>query len=209
LLSILQLSFLVSGTALLLAAGLGIPLGARLALRPVLGQKLILLLVNTGMGLPPVVVGLVVYLLLSRSGPLGWLEWLFTPAAMITAQTIIALPLTVGLTAAAVHSVDPALPLQLRALGATPPQVMWTVLTEARAGVLAAVVAAFGRIVAEVGAVMLVGGNIEGQTRTMTTAIVLETRKGHFELALALGGVLLVIAFITNLFLARLGRRAA
>jgi tungstate transport system permease protein len=204
--SIVFLSLYVTGCALALAAVIGVPLGAGLALRPVPGRRLIVLLVYTGMGLPPVVVGLFVYLLLSRSGPLGGLSWLFTPAAMIMAQTIIALPLTMGLTMAAVESVDPALRPQVRALGAAPAQVMWTVLGEARLGVLAAVVAAFGSIISEVGAVMLVGGNIEGSTRVLTTAIVLETRKGNFELALALGGVLLGLAFFSNFMLLRLGQ---
>jgi tungstate transport system permease protein len=144
--------------------------------------------------------------LFSRSGPLGWLGWLFTPAAMITAQSIIALPLTVGLTLTAVESVDPILRWQLRSLGATQTQIMWAVLNEARSGVLAAIVAAFGSIISEVGAVMLVGGNIEGQTRVLTTAIVLETRKGNFELALALGGVLLGLTFLSNAVLLRLGQ---
>jgi tungstate transport system permease protein len=204
---IVLLSLRVTGTALVISAVPGIVLGARLALRPVPGQRLIVLLIYTGMGLPPVVVGLAVYLFLSRSGPLGWLGWLFTPAAMITAQTIIALPMTIGLTLTAVGAVDPNLRPQLRALGATPTQVMWAVLSEAWPGVLAAVVAAFGSIISEVGAVMLVGGNIEGQTRVLTTAIVLETRKGNFELALALGGVLLGLAFISNWLLLRLGQR--
>ena len=207
LLPIILLSLYVSGVALVFATLLGVPLGARLALRPVPGQKLIEVLIYTGMGLPPVVVGLVVYLLLSRSGPLGWLNWLFTPAAMIVAQTMIALPLTLGLTMTAVESVDPALRLQVRALGATPAQVMWAVLSEAWPGVLAAILAAFGSIISEVGAVMLVGGNIEGSTRVLTTAIVLETRKGDFDLALALGAVLLGLNFLANFWLTRLGRR--
>jgi len=206
LLPIILLSLYVSGVALILATLIGVPLGARLALRPVPGQKLIEVLIYTGMGLPPVVVGLLVYLLLSRSGPLGWLNWLFTPAAMIVAQTVIALPLTLGLTMTAVESVDPALRLQVRALGATPTQVMWAVLSEAWPGVLAAILAAFGSIISEVGAVMLVGGNIEGSTRVLTTAIVLETRKGDFELALALGAVLLGLNFLANFWLTRLGR---
>jgi tungstate transport system permease protein len=208
LLPIIWLSLYVSGLALLIAALAGVPLGALMALRPFRAQRLIDLLIYTGMGLPPVVVGLAVYLLLSRSGPLGWLAWLFTPPAMITAQVIIALPLTIGLTKSAVEGVDPALSLQVRALGATPGQVMRAVLLEARAGVLAALVAAFGGIISEVGAVMLVGGNIEGSTRVLTTAIVLETRKGNFELALAIGAVLLVLAFSSNYLLVRLaGRR--
>ncbi len=204
---IVFLSLYVSGVALFIATVIGVPLGARLALRPIPGQRLVVLLIYTGMGLPPVVVGLAVYLLLSRSGPLGGLGWLFTPTAMIVAQTIIALPLTIGLTLTAVESVNPELRLQLRALGATPTQITWAMLTEARVGVLAAIVAAFGGIISEVGAVMLVGGNIEGVTRVLTTAIVLETRKGEFGLALALGGVLLTLTLLTNWLLLRLGRR--
>ena len=205
---IVLLSLYVSGAALAISAVIGVPAGARLALYPLPGQRAVDLLIYTGMGLPPVVVGLAVYLLLSRSGPLGGLGWLFTPAAMITAQTIIALPLVVGLTQSAVEGVDPALRLQVRALGATSAQLMWAVLREARAGVLAAVLAAFGSVISEVGAVMLVGGNIEGQTRVLTTAIVLETRQGNFALALALGGVLLALALAANALLLRLGRRA-
>lgn len=207
LLPIVWLSLYVSGFALAIATVAGVPLGAGLALYRVPGRRLIELLIYTGMGLPPVVVGLVVYLLLSRSGPLGMLNWLFTPAGMITAQVIIALPVLIGLTFSAVESVDPALRLQVRALGATPRQVMWAVLGEARVGVLAAIVAGFGSIISEVGAVMLVGGNIDGQTRVLTTAIVLETRKGNFELALALGGVLLTLTLAANALLLRLGRR--
>jgi tungstate transport system permease protein len=206
---IVWLSLFVSGVALAIATLAGVPLGASLGLQRVPGHRLIELLVFTGMGLPPVVVGLAVYMLLSRNGPLGALGWLFTPAGMIVSQVIIALPIVVGLTLAAVESVDPALRLQLRALGAAPRQVMWAVLAEARAGVLAGIVAAFGRVISEVGAVMLIGGNIEGQTRVLTTAIVLETRKGNFALALALGGVLLSLALLANTLLLRLGRRPA
>lgn len=158
-------------------------------------------MIYTGMGLPPVVVGLVVYLFLSRSGPLGNLSWLFTLNAMIIAQFIIATPLIVGVTMSAAMAVDPSLRLQLRALGATPRQATIAALWEAKNGVIVGLVAGFGSIISEVGAVMLVGGNIEGRTRVMTTAIVLETRKGNFDLALALGGILLAIAFFTNLFM--------
>jgi len=199
--SICLLSLYVSGLALLIATAVGVPIGASLALRPVPGQRLVEGVIYTGMGLPPVVVGLFVYLLLSRSGPLGWLGWLFTPAAMVTAQVVIALPLVTGLTMTAVRHVNPDLRSQLRALGATPLQVTWAMLREARSGVLVAVAAAFGGIISEVGAVMLVGGNIEGSTRVLTTAIVLETRKGNFELSLALGGALLGLAFFSNLLL--------
>jgi tungstate transport system permease protein len=150
------------------------------------------------MGLPPVVVGLLVYLLLSNQGPLDELNWLFTSPAMILAQTIIALPLVIGLTLTAVQSIDPLLYLQIRSLGATRRQLAWTILGEARLGMVAAIVAAFGSIISEVGAVMLVGGNIAGETRVMTTAIVLETRRGNFDLALALGVILLGLAFLAN-----------
>ncbi len=195
----------VTGGALLLAALIGLPLGAALGLRErVPAAGCLMPIIYTGMGLPPVVVGLFVYLLLSNQGPLGGLDWLFTPRAMIVAQTIIALPLMVGLTLTALRSLDPALKLQLRSLGATPRQLAVALLLEARLGVLAAVIAAFGGIISEVGAVMLVGGNIEGQTRVLTTAIVLETRRGNFALALALGIILLALAFAANYLFHRL-----
>ncbi|MBL8046674.1 MAG: ABC transporter permease, partial [Anaerolineales bacterium] len=203
-LEIIFLSLSVSSLALLIASGLGFPLGAWLALYPMPAKRLWELLVFTGMGLPPVVVGLAVYLLLSRSGPLGNLGWLFTPPAMITAQVIIALPMVIGLTQSAIEGLDPHLRLQLRALGASPTQIVATLMTEARGGILAAIIAAFGSIISEVGAVMLVGGNIEGQTRVLTTAIVLETRQGNFELALALGTVLLSLTFLINFGLTKL-----
>ena len=202
--SIVLLSLYVSGSALLIASLIGLPIGASLALKPPRAHKIIELIIYTGMGLPPVVVGLFVYLLISRSGPLGWLGWLFTPTAMIAAQVIIALPLVIGLTLTAVQSVDPQLRLQVRSLGASPAQVMRTILWEARLGVVAALLTAYGRLAAEVGAVMLVGGNIQSSTRVLTTSIVLETRQGNFELALALGGVLLVLTFMANFFLVRL-----
>ncbi len=205
---IVMLSLYVSGAALGIATVIGVPAGAMLALQRVPGRRLIELVIYTGMGLPPVVVGLVVYLLLSRSGPLGDLGWLFSPPGMIVSQTIIALPLVIGLTLTAVEGVDPALRLQVRSLGATRAQVMWAVLLEAQAGVLASIIAAFGAVISEVGAVMLVGGNIEGQTRVLTTAIVQETRQGDFGLALALGAVLLSLALLANALLLRLGRRA-
>jgi tungstate transport system permease protein len=164
-------------------------------------------LIYTGMGLPPVVVGLAVYLLLSRSGPLGDLGWLFTPAAMVVAQTVIAVPLVVGLTMTSIESLDPQLRLQVRALGADRSQEMRALLAESRQGVVAAMVAGFGSIISEVGAAMLVGGNIQGQTRILSTAIVLETRQGEFGLALALGGVLLSLTFLVNALLMRLQNR--
>lgn len=207
LLEIVSLTLQVSGVALLVSTLIGLPVGAALGLYRVPGRGLVTALLYTGMGLPPVVVGLFVYLVLSRSGPLGVWGWLFTPKAMVAAQVVISFPLVTGLTMTAVQGVDPALNVQVRALGATRIQEAWTVLTEARIGVVAAVVAAFGSIISEVGAVMLVGGNIAGKTRVLTTAIVLNTRQGEFALALALGVILLALAFAANLILLRLQGR--
>jgi len=208
LIAVVALTFRVTGLALLLAVIVGVPAGAALGLARFPGRRVVTLVLYTGMGLPPVVVGLVVYLLLSRSGPMGALGWLFTPAAMVTAQTIIAFPLVAALTMSAVDGVDRDLRLQVRALGATRGQLAWTVLREARVGVTAAIVAAFGGIISEVGAVMLVGGNIEGQTRVLTTAIVLSARQGDFALAMALGLILIVLALVANLVLLQLQGRA-
>jgi tungstate transport system permease protein len=204
---IIALSLRVSGFALLISVVIGVPLGTLLGLVRVPGRGAITVGLYTGMGLPPVVVGLFVYLMLSRSGPFGPLGWLFTPRAMIVAQTIIALPLVTGLTLTAVQAVDPALRLQVRSLGATAFQEAWAVIIEARIGVVAAIVAAFGGIISEVGAVMLVGGNIAGKTRVLTTAIVLNTRQGEFALAIALGVILLTLAFIANIALLKLQGR--
>jgi tungstate transport system permease protein len=184
-----------------------VPVGAIVGLTRFPGRRLVTLLLYTGMGLPPVVVGLFVYMLLSRSGALGSLAWLFTPPAMIVAQTIIAFPLVAALTMSAVEGVDPELRLQVRALGATRWQTGWTVLREARIGLTAAIVAAFGGIISEVGAVMLVGGNIEGHTRVLTTAIMLSTRQGDFAMAMALGAVLLLLALGANALLLQLQGR--
>jgi tungstate transport system permease protein len=202
LLQIVALTLRVTGSALFLAIVIGVPLGVIFGLRAqTTAVGCFMPLIYTGMGLPPVVVGLFVYLLLSNQGPLGDLQWLFTPTAMIAAQLILALPLVVGLTITAVRGVNPELHLQIRSLGATQRQLAWAILSEARLGMIAAVVAAFGAIISEVGAVMLVGGNIAGETRVLTTAIVLETRKGDFALALALGIILLTLAFTANLVL--------
>jgi len=152
------------------------------------------------------VVGLLVYLLLSRSGPLGVLGWLFTPRAIILAQVIIALPMVASLTQAAFEALNPNLRMLLRSWAVTPQQEIWTLLSEARGGMLVAIIAAFGRIFSEVGAVMLVGGNIQGQTRVLTTAIVLETRQGEFDLALALGALLLAISALINALVLRFGK---
>lgn len=209
---IVALSLRVSGTALLFSTLIGIPLGAALGLSRFFGRRMVIALLYTGMGFPPVVVGLFVYLMLSRSGPLGQLNAplipsLFTPGAMIVAQTIISFPLVAGFTMAAVMGVDPQLRLQVRALGATNWQTTLAILTEARIGVVVSVIAGFGSIISEVGAVMMVGGNIEHSTRVLTTAIVLETRKGNFDLAMAIGVVLLGISFLTNVAMLRLQGR--
>ncbi len=195
---IVLLSLQVAGTAVLLGSLIGIPLGALLGLRRFFGWRLAVALIYTGMALPPVVVGLIVYLLLSNSGPLGVLQWLFTPRAMVAAQTLICLPLIAGLTMSAIRSIDPGVALQARSLGANELQLARALLYEARQGLVVAVVVGFGRCISEVGAVMLVGGNIQGSTRVLTTAIVLNTRTGDFDLALALAAVLLGVAFLVN-----------
>lgn len=210
---IILLSLQVSGIALLLSTMIGVPLGIWMGLNRFKLRRLLTAVLYTGMGFPPVVIGLFVYILLSRNGMLGSLNLdivpeLFTPGAMIVAQTIIAFPLVAGFTMAAVIGVDPQLRSQVLSLGATKSQAAFAVMQEARVGVIAAVVAGFGSIISEVGAVMLVGGNIEGRTRVMTTAIVLETRKGNFDLALSLGIILLGITFLTNLAILRLQGRA-
>lgn len=204
-------TLLVSGGALAFAVLLGVPAGATLAVRRAFpGRGLVMALVNTGMGLPPVVVGLLVALALFRGGPLGALEWMYTVQAMIAAQAIIAFPLVMGLTAAGVQQLDPNLALQLRSLGVGGPRLGWILLREARLSVLAAVMAGFGGAISEVGAVMMVGGNIRGETRVLTTAVVQHTRMGDFATAIALGLVLLALAFAINLAFTRMqqgGRR--
>jgi tungstate transport system permease protein len=196
---IIARSLLISGSAIILASFLGISIGVGTALHHFPCRRLLINILNTFMGLPPVVVGLVVYLLLSRSGPLGFLGLLFTPTAMVIAQTILATPILAALTISALLSVKPLVRDTALALGATPTQIAWTVVREARYGLMAAVIAGFGRVCAEVGAVMMVGGNIAGYTRVMTTAIVLDTAKGEFALAIALGLVLIFLAFLVNL----------
>ena len=210
---IVLLSLQVSGTALFFSTLIGVPIGVLIGLKRFKGRRFVAAVMYTGMGFPPVMIGLFVYLLLSRSGPLGSLNipiipTLFTPGAMIVAQTIIAFPMVAGFTMAAVMGVDPQLRQQVLALGATQRQAALTVLAEARLGVIVAIIAGFGSIISEVGAVMLVGGNIEGRTRVLTTAIVLETRKGNYDLALTLGAILLTMAFIANLAMMRLQGRS-
>lgn len=200
---IVVLSLQVSGSAVLLGVLLGMPVGIAVGLSRFRGRRLVVALINTGFALPPVVVGLFVYMLLSRQGPVGALELLFTPAAMTLAQAVLAAPYVAGITLAAVQAVPAELRLQARALGASRARALWAHLREARLGLGAAVVAGFGAVISEVGAVMMVGGNILGETRVMTTAIVLETRRGNFAAAMALGLMLLVLAFAVNLALTR------
>lgn len=198
LLRILAVSFEVSGLAIVVGMLIGVPLGVFLGLRHFPGRHFLITLVNTGMGLPPVVVGLFVFLLLARSGPLGDLNLLYTPAAMVIAQVVIATPLVVGVTLAGIQGLDENLRLQILSLGASRFQYYWKLIREARLTLLAALAAGFGSIVSEVGAVMMVGGNIAGQTRVMTTAIVLETRQGNFSMAIALSLILLLLALLIN-----------
>jgi tungstate transport system permease protein len=206
---ILWLSLQVSGTATLISLALGVPTGAALALARFPGRGLVVSLVNTGMGLPPVVVGLFVTLLLWRGGPFGDLEILYTPAAIVVAQAVIAAPIVTGITLAAVGQVPREFRLQLLGLGASRAQMVWLVLREARLPMLAAVMAGFGGIISEIGASMMVGGNIKGQTRTLTTAMVLETGKGNFEVAIALALLLLVLIFLVNWLLTAIQQRHA
>ena len=198
---IILLSLKVSGLALLIATAIGLPAGALLGLKRFPGRDLAISTTNTFMGLPPVVVGLFVYLLLSRKGPLGFMGLLYSPTAMIIAQTILATPIVTALCQSAIVNVDPIIRQAARTLGATPRQVTVTIITEARYGILSAIIAAFGRVMAEVGSILIVGGNIAGYTRVMTTTIALETDKGNFELALALGIILLAISFSINFIL--------
>jgi tungstate transport system permease protein len=197
-LRIALLSLQVSGTATLLSLLVGIPLGTVLALTRFPGRNFAMSLVNTGMGLPPVVVGLFVTIFLWRSGPLGLLELLYTPTAIVIAQLVIAAPIVTGLTVAAVQQLNPRLRLQLVGLGASRLQVVWLLLKEARLPLLAAVMAGFGAVISEIGAAIMVGGNIYRQTRVLTTATVLETSKGNFDMAIALSLLLLLLTFAVN-----------
>jgi tungstate transport system permease protein len=198
LLPITLLSLQVSILATLISLLIGLPLGTMLALGKFPGRSFLLSLINTGMALPPVVVGLFVAMSLWRSGPLGDLRLIYTPAAIIIAQTIIAAPVVTGLTAAALQQLNPRLRLQLYGLGASRVQMVLALWREARLPLLAALMAGFGSVISEVGASMMVGGNIKGQTRVLTTAIVLETGKGEFETAIALSIFLLTITFLVN-----------
>lgn len=205
--AITWLTLKVSGVATAISLIIGLPLGTWLALRRFSGQGFLFSLINTGMAFPPVVIGLWVSLFLWRSGPLGSLNLIYTPSAMVIAQTIIATPIIIGLTIAALQQLDPNLRLQLLGLGASRWQLVRALWREARLPLLAALMAGFGSIISEVGASMMVGGNIRDQTRVLTTAIVLETSKGQFGLAIALGFILLILAFIVNYVFTRVQQK--
>jgi tungstate transport system permease protein len=194
-------TLVVSGLATALALVVGVPIGYAIAGRTFPGRTLLLGFINTGMGMPPVVVGLVVWLLLVRSGPLGGLDLIYTREAMVLAQFLIATPIVIGFTTASIQSLPPRLPDLLIVLGASRLQRLWLLAREAKLGMLAAVMAAFGAIASEVGASMVVGGNLERSTRVLTTAIVTETSRGQIERALVLGLVLLALSFGVNLAL--------
>lgn len=206
-LAVTLLSLKISATATAASLLLGIPAGVFLALANFSGRRFIVSLVNTGMGLPPVVVGLFVTIFLWRNGPLGFLEILYTPAAMILAQALIATPIVTGITIASIQQLPANLKLQVRALGATRRQTVWILVREARLPLLAAVMAGFGGVISEVGASIMVGGNIKGQTRVLTTATVMENGKGNFEVAIALSIILLTLTFGVNYLLTVIQQR--
>jgi tungstate transport system permease protein len=201
------LSLEISGTATLISTCIGIGTGTAVALARFPGKRFVISLVNTGMGLPPVVVGLIVTIFIWRSGPLGMLGLLYTPAAMVLAQTIIAAPIITGVALSAMQRLPEKLRLQILALGATRRQMVWLLMKEARLPLLTAVMAGFGGVISEIGASIMVGGNIKGQTRVLTTATVMETGKGNFALAIALSVILLVLAFAVNYFLTSVQQR--
>jgi tungstate transport system permease protein len=205
--AITWLSLKVSGTATLISLFIGIGIGTAVALTSFPGRQIVVSLINTGMALPPVVVGLFVTIFLWRNGPFGALEILYTPLAIIIAQAIIATPIVMGITLAAMQQLPRKLRLQILALGATRFQMVWLLIKEAKLSLMAAVMAGFGGVISEVGASIMVGGNIKGYTRVLTTATVMETSKGNFDVAIALGVILLIFAFAINLVLTRVQQR--
>ena len=205
--SITLLSLQISGSATLISLFFGISIGTTVALTRFRGRRIAVSLINTGMGLPPVVVGLFVTIFLWRNGPLGFFEMLYTPTAMIIAQTVIATPIVMGITLAAMQQLPTKLRLQILALGATRLQMVWILIKEARLPLLAAVMAGFGGVISEVGASIMVGGNIKGYSRVLTTATVMETSRGNFDVAIALGIILLLFAYLINLILTHVQQR--
>ena len=201
---IIFLSIRVSGSATFLATIIALPIGSYLALREFRGKKTVSNFINTFMGFPPVVMGLIIFLLLSRSGPAGSAGLLYTVTAMIIAQFFLAVPIIIGTTKAAIESVDPALKETVQSLGCTEGQLWWELIKESKKSIIAGIMIAFGQAISEVGAVIIVGGNIRWHTRTFTTAIVLQTRMGEFGMAIALGMILIIITFILNYTLTHL-----
>jgi tungstate transport system permease protein len=201
------LSLKVSGTATLISLLIGVSVGTMVALTQFPGRRIVVSLINTGMGLPPVVVGLFVTIFLWRNGPLGFMEILYTPTAIIMAQTVIATPIVMGISLAAIQALPANLRLQILALGATRLQMVWILVKEARLPLLAAIMAGFGGVISEVGASIMVGGNIKGYTRVLTTATVMETSKGNFDIAMALSIILLLLAFFINAVLTHVQQR--
>jgi tungstate transport system permease protein len=204
---VVLLTLQISGSATFISLILGMTTGTAIALNDFPGKRIVVSIINTGMGLPPVVVGLFVAIILWRSGPLGFLGILYTPGAMVIAQAIIASPIIAGITLAAMQNLPDKLRLQILALGATRGQMVWLLMKEARLPLLAAVMAGFGGVVSEIGASIMVGGNIKGYTRVLTTATVMETGRGNFDTAIALGIILLVLAFLINYFLTSIQQR--
>ena len=206
-LGITWLSLMVSGIATFISIFIGISMGTAVALIQFPGKRFVVSLVNTGMGLPPVVVGLFVTIFLWRNGPLGFLEILYTPPAIIIAQIVIATPIVMGISLAAIQNLPANLRLQILSLGATRLQMVWVLIKEARLPLLAAIMAGFGGVISEVGASIMVGGNIKGHTRVLTTATVMETNKGNFDIAIALSIILLLLAFVINAILTHIQQR--
>jgi tungstate transport system permease protein len=206
-LGITLLSIKVSGSATLISLVIGVSVGASVALSRFPGRRIVVSLINTGMALPPVVVGLFVTISLWRNGPLGFMGILYTPLAMIIAQAVIATPIVTGITLAAVQQLPTKLRLQILALGATRLQMLWILIKEAKLSLLAAVMAGFGGVISEVGASIMVGGNIKGYSRVLTTATVMETGRGNFDVAIALSIILLLLAYLINLVLTQIQQR--
>ncbi|MBI2850162.1 MAG: ABC transporter permease [Chloroflexi bacterium] len=204
--TLLSLAISLSATAISLV--IGITLGTVIGLNVFRGRRFLVSLINTGMGSPPVVVGLIVSVMLWRNGPLGIFHLMYTPYAIVIAQLIISLPIITGFTMASIQQIDPKLRLQLVALGASRGQLLWLLVRDTRLPLLAAVMAGFGSIISEVGAAMMVGGNITGQTRVLTTAIVMEVGKGDFGLAIALGIILMALVYLVNLALTLIQQRS-
>lgn len=198
----------VSLTAVLISTVVGIPIGILLGLTRFPGRKLLLVFINIGMGLPPVVAGLWITIFLWRSGPLGDLAFLYTPTAIVMAQILVSLPILIGLTSSAFQEIDEKMLMQIKALGATKLQSLKILLLETRVAILAAIIAGFGRVIAEVGAAQMVGGNIKGETRILTTSIVMEVSKGNFDIAFALSFIIMTLAFLITFILTFLQQRS-